>query len=265
MTADRGRTDRDEAYWRDFLSHPDSLMGVGRHVLSRLPSEPRCQLCASPFTGLGGGAMRLIGKRQSQANPTFCNTCEKQLRKHHGGAEVFTALLFADIRGSTALAERMPPAEFRALLDRFYTVASAAVFAHGGIVDKFVGDEIVAAFAPVMGEDFVARTVAAAKDLLVKTGHADSAGPWAPMGAGVNAGLVWFGVIGEEPHVEITVVGDPVNVTARLAAAAAAGEILITDGAAKAAGLSPALERRSLALKGKQEAAAVVSLRIGPS
>lgn len=265
MADGRQREERNEEFWREFLTHPDSLMQTGRHVFRRLPSDPRCVLCAAPFTGIGGGAMRLIGKRRSQSNPTICTSCENILIRYHGGAEVPSALLFADIRGSTSLAEKMSPTEFRALLDRFYTVASTTVFAHGGIVDKFVGDELVAAFAPMVGDDYVARAVATARELLEKTGHADSEGPWAPTGAGVHAGDVWFGVVGEGGRVDVTVLGDPVNVTARLAAAAAAGEILVTVDAARAAGLDPALERRSLELKGKAEATDVVSLRVGPA
>jgi adenylate cyclase len=264
VTADRPDTEHNEQFWRDFLTHPDSLMNFGRHVLRRLPSDPRCTLCAAPFTGLGGGAMRMIGKDRSKSNPTLCTSCENYLIKFHGGAEVQSAMLFADIRGSTTLAEKMSATDFRALLDRFYTVSSACVFAHGGVVDKFVGDELVAAFAPMLGDDYVARAVATAQDLLQRTGHAESAGPWAPVGAGVNSGLVWFGVVGEKPHVEITVVGDPVNVAARLAAAASAGEILVSAESATAAGLDPSLERRSLELKGKEAPTEVVSLRVGP-
>ena len=260
----REDTEHNAQWWRDFLEHPDSMMGFGRGILARLPSDPRCQLCAAPFTGLGGGVMRMIGKEQSQQNPTICTACEKTLLRYHGGAEVQSGLLFADIRGSTTLAEGMSPTGFRTLLDRFYTVASRVVFDHGGIVDKFVGDELVATFPPMLGADYVARAVAAAQDLLTATGHADPQGPWAPIGAGVHSGEVWFGVVGDAPHAEITVVGDRVNVTARLAAAAQAGEILVSADAAKAAGLDPSLEVRSLELKGKTEPTEVVSLRIGP-
>ncbi len=113
MASGRQHGDKSEEYWQDFLTHPDSMMRVGRHFLSRLPNSPRCQLCAAPFTGWGGGVMKLIGKEQSQSSPSMCNSCEKILLKHHGGAEVQGAMLFADIRGSTALAERMSPSEFR--------------------------------------------------------------------------------------------------------------------------------------------------------
>ena len=209
--------------------------------------------------------MRLIGKKQSKINPNMCTTCENHLLKYRGGAEIDGTMLFADIRGSTTLAENMTPTEFKTTLTRFYTVAADAVYANGGVVDKFVGDELVAAFPPFLGEDTSSRAVKTAEDLLRATGHADPGGPWVPVGAGVTSGRVWFGAIGEGPHVEVTFVGDGVNVAARLASAAAQGEILVTTAAAAAAGLDPSLERRSLELKGKQEATEVVSLHVRPS
>ena len=227
----------DEAYWRAFLENPDSLMGVGRRLFSRLPADPRCQLCASPFAGVGGAMMRAIGKKQSGVNPTICTSCEKQLLNRRGGAEVETSMLFADIRGSTALGERLSPSDFRETLNRYYSVASDVVYEHGGIVDKFVGDELVAAFPPFLGADHARRAVDAATELLRRTGHAGPDGPWVPVGAGVNTGRLWFGTVGEGSHVEITVLGDVVNTTARLASAAESGEVLVSLDAARAAGL----------------------------
>jgi adenylate cyclase len=185
------------------------------------------------------------------------------MSKHHGGAEVDVAMLFADIRGSTALAERMASAEYHALLDRYFAVATAAVFKHDGFVDKFVGDELVTSFFPLLtGERFVARAVAAGRELLHVTGHADVGGPWVPIGVGVHSGRAWFGVVGEGSHVELTAVGDAVNVAARLASEALPGELLVSVDAAAAAGLEPNLPRRTLDLKGKSAATEVVSIRI---
>jgi adenylate cyclase len=256
---------RNEEFWRNYLSNPDSMQTAGRLFFSRIPASPRCQLCASPFAGIGGPLMRLIGKRPSDGNPNVCNSCQKVLIKHHGGAEVDCSMLFADIRGSTAMAERISAGEFHALLDRFYTSASEVVFAHNGIVDKFVGDELMAVFPPVYGDRHAEHAVAAAQALLRATGHADPGDAWAPLGAGVHTGRVWFGAMGEGGHVEITVVGDAVNTTARLASQAVTGEIIVSTDAAAAAGLDPTLERRSLELKGKEGATEVVSLRVGPA
>ena len=253
-----------EAYWREFLTNGARPERRIRMVFKHLPSEPRCRLCAAPFRGVASPIMRMIGKRPAEQNPTTCSQCFTFVSTHHGGAEIEATMLFADIRGSTALAERMPPADFRALLDRFYTVATRVVFAHDGTLDKFVGDELVALFFPLIsGVDHAAKGVKAAQALLVATGHADPGGPWVPVGAGVHSGLTWYGAVGQGERTELTAVGDGMNTTARLASTALAGEILVTTAAAEAAGLDPSLDRRSLDLRGKQQATEVVSIRVG--
>jgi adenylate cyclase len=250
-----------EEFWREYLTRGDSLIHFGRRVFTHLPSEPRCRLCTAPFSGIGGSAMRLIGRRPSEGNPNMCSACANELVRHHGGAEVEGTMLFADIRGSTAMAERMSPGEFHKLLERFYRVASQAVFEHDGVIDKFVGDELVAMFYTAMaGERHAARAIDAARAVLRATGHTEPQGPWAPAGAGVHTGRVWFGAVGDESHIELTALGDAVNTTARLAAAARAGEILVSADAAEAAGLDPRLERKPLQLKGKQLPIEVVSV-----
>jgi adenylate cyclase len=257
---------RDEAFWRQFLEEGgDTWKGVGRRVLKRIPADPRCRMCAAPFRGAGAPLMRMIGKRPSDSNPNWCNSCFSFMSKHRGGAEIDGAMLFADIRGSTALAERMSPGEYHALLNRYLAVATDVVFRYDGAVDKFVGDELVAIFFPLLtGERFTARAVAAAQALLRATGHADPGGPWVPVGAGVHAGRAWFGVVGEGRHMELTAVGDSVNIAARLASLAEAGEVLVSADAAARSDLDPGLERRTLDLKGKALATEVVSVRVSP-
>jgi adenylate cyclase len=121
----------------------------------------------------------------------------------------------------------------------------------------------VALFFPLLsGERHTARAIDAAQALLRAAGHADPAGPWVPLGAGVHTGRAWFGAVGEGTHVELTAVGDTVNVAARLAAAAGPGEVLVSAAAADAADLDPGLERRSLGLKGKELETEVVTLRV---
>jgi adenylate cyclase len=255
-----------EEFWRDYLTRGAPMEREVRRIFKRIPHEPRCSLCAAPFAGIGAPVMRLIGKRQSDKSPTMCMTCFTFLAQHHGGAEVECTLLFADIRGSTTLAEGMSSTAFRGLLDRFYEVAAKVVFEHDGGVDKFVGDELVAMFFPLLaGERHVARAVEAARALLLATGHADRGGPWLPIGAGVHTGLAWVGAVGEGAQTALTAVGDVVNTAARLASVADSGEILITAEAARAADLDPELERRSLALKGKHLATEVVTLRVSPA
>ena len=261
----QGEPTYNEEFWRDFLTKGHVGERIGRRVFRRLPHGPRCRMCAAPFEGAAAPLMRLIGKRPASGNPTMCTSCFSFMDRHHGGAEVEGAMLFADIRGSTALAEAMSPGEFRALLERFYSAASNVVFEHDGYVDKFVGDELVALFFPlVAGGRYTARAVEAAAALLRAAGHADPAGPWVPLGAGVNVGRAWFGVLGDTEHHELTAVGDAVNTAARLAASAAEGEILVSAAAGLAASLEPTLERRQLTLKGKREPFEAVVVRISP-
>ena len=233
-----------------------------RRLFARIPGGPRCRLCAAPFTGVGAPVMRMIGKRRSDKNPTMCMTCFTFLATHHGGAEIEVTLLFADIRGSTSIAEGISPGAFSKILDRFYDAAAKVVIANEGSIDKFVGDELVALFFPMLaGDRHAARAVDAARALLEATGHGDAAGPWIPLGAGVHSGMAWVGAVGEGSHTQITAVGDSVNTAARLASAAAAGEILVTVAAAEAAHLAEeGIERRQLALKGKSEPTEVLVL-----
>lgn len=255
-----------EEYWRNFLTNGHTVERRLRNVFKLLPSEPRCNLCAAPFRGPGAPIMRLIGKGQAPQNPRTCSQCFTFVSTHHGGAEIEATMLFADIRGSTTLAEGMSPSDFRGLLDRFYTVATRVVFDNDGLLDKFVGDELVALFVPLFsGPDHAAKGVAAARSLLEATGHTDRGGPWVPLGVGVHHGLTWYGAVGQGDRTELTAVGDAMNTTARLASTAQAGEILVTTAAAAAAGLDPALEHRSLDLKGKQLPTEVVSIRVAPA
>jgi adenylate cyclase len=80
----------------------------------------------------------------------------------------------------------------------------------------------------------------------------------------VHTGLAWVGAVGAGTHTELTAVGDAVNTAARLASAAAAGEILVTADAATAAGLDSRLERKPLELRGKQQLTEVVTVTVGP-
>jgi adenylate cyclase len=222
-------------------------------------------MCAAPFGGVRAPLMRLIGKRPSDKTPNLCNSCFAFMSSHRGGAEIDCTFLFADIRGSTTLAERISTAEFHAILNSFYDVAARVVFEDDGFVDKFVGDEVVAMFVPLLaGDQHAIRAVEAARALLQATGHADAGGPWVPVGAGVHTGPAWVGAVGEGHRVELTAVGDAVNTAARLASAATAGEVLISVNAGRAATLGDPIEQRYLELKGKEHAMGVVRLRVAP-
>jgi adenylate cyclase len=219
----------------------------------KIPSDPRCKLCDTPF-GPPGNVMRFIGFGPSRLNRRICSGCIHALEKRPGGAEVELSFLFADVRGSTALAESMPAVEFSQLMARFYGAAADVVDRRNGIVDKFVGDQAMALFIPgFAGTDHATDAIDAARELLEATGHGDGE-PWVSIGAAVHTGVAFVGAVGEGDAFDFTALGDPVNTAARLAAAAGPGEILVSTEAADAAGLDTSrLESRTLELRGRAE------------
>jgi len=232
-----------------------SLFTRGRRLFSLLPSDPRCVSCMAPFEGAGGTLVKVVlQKKRSTTNPLMCNTCEDMMRRLEFGAESEMSMLFADIRGSTPLAETMTPTEFKELIDRFYS-ETTHILAHSlAVIDKLVGDEVSAYYVPnFAGENFALRAVQAAQGVLRATGHASPEGPWAPTGVGIHTGRAYFGAVSSaDGLVELTALGDAVNTASRLAAQAAAGEIVISVDTAKKAGIDTGnLEKRTLVLKGK--------------
>lgn len=229
-----------------------------RRLWRSIPSAPRCKMCTRPFGMPAGPLMRLAGLGPWPGNPKYCRGCFNGLYRQRQGADIECTLLFADIRGSTQLGESMSPAQFRALMDRFYTTASDILVNHEAIVDKFVGDEVIGIFVPALTDGAHARqALDAGLDLLRATGNGTDA-PWAPIGIGIHSGRAYVGAVGTAEHVEFTALGDTVNVTARLASAAGRGEILLTEAAARAAGLpAQGLERRRMDLRGRSEAMTV--------
>ena len=242
-----------EEFWRGILLGTDPRFKLARRWLKHLPSAPRCKFCAAPFRGAFVPLMKAQGRTPWHRNPNYCGFCYKVIESQLGGAEIDCSLLFADVRGSTAIAEGMPATAFRKLMDRFYRIATDILVEQDGIIDKFVGDEVVAIFVPAIADDgHAARALAAARALLTATGHDDPGGPWLPVGAGIATGIAFVGAVGTSTHVEFTALGDIVNTAARLASVAGAGEILLTMPAVAGASLDASgLEHRSLDLKGK--------------
>ena len=175
-------------------------------------------------------------------------------------------MLFVDVRGSTALAEQMSAAEFSRLMSRFYKVATDVLVKSDAFLDKFVGDEVIGLFLPAFAGSQPARqAVDASRRLLEVTGHGDPGGPWLPVGVGVHTGDAFFGTVQgvEGTFSDFTALGDNMNVAARLASAAEAGEVLVSDAACSAADLDlAALEHRELELKGRNEPVGVHVLRL---
>jgi adenylate cyclase len=247
----------DDAKWRRLLTGTDPDIVRMRRFMQRIPTGPRCKLCSAPFEAPGKYLLRPFGYKRWPANRALCQICARGLDKERGGAEVEACFLFADIRGSTTIAEHTSPSEFHALLERFYMATGKAVDHAGGLVDKYMGDGVVAIFLPAFagGREPARMAIEAAQEILRETGNADGADAWLPVGAGVNCGPAFVGVKGVDGGaLDFTGVGDTVNTAARLGSEAAAGEILASTAALERAAIGrDGLEIRHLALKGKEE------------
>ena len=254
---------------RGFLSGEDPGMARMRRVMRHIPHGPNCKLCAVPFEGPGGAVLRRVGFARYPGNPAICSSCIKGLNKMGVyGAEIEVSLLFADIRGSTGIGETMSPTEFRAYLDAFYKLSAKAILDNDGIVDKFVGDEVIGLFfIGISGREHSAAAIRAARELLSVAGRtvASASGP-IPIGAAVHTGVAFVGTTGADGSVnDFTALGDVVNTTARLASEAAAGELLVSVEAATAGNLDSAPhENRTLSVRGRSDTVEVVVLRSPP-
>jgi adenylate cyclase len=228
-----------------------------RPLIRRLPTEPRCHVCYYPFEGIGGQlASHLLGIKRSRLNPSLCNACESLAESHQGGAEIEMSMLFADVRGSTAMAEKMSPTDFSRIIDRFYKAATREIFGAMGMVEKIIGDEVTGFFVPgFAGPEHARVAVETAQAILKATGHGDLSGPWVPVGIGVHTGVAYVGAVStENGAADITILGDAVNTAARLASLAKQGEVIASDETIRSAGLSTAgMEARQLQLRGRSQ------------
>ena len=157
-------------------------------------------------------------------------------------------MLFADVRGYTSLTETMAAADVPAVVNRFYTTASAALLANGGLLAQIAGDQVMALFVPgLAGKHYQAQAAEGGLELLRKVEFLE-------IGVGVASGDQFVGNVGGGGYKDFTSVGDVTNTAARLTAKAAAGELLVDAATYEAvAGRHPEAERRTLELKGKAE------------
>lgn len=159
-----------------------------------------------------------------------------------GGKRMEISVLFADVVAFTPMAETRDATRVVALLNELFSVLSEVVFRHEGIVDKFIGDCIMAVWgAPEPREDHAERALAAAEDMLrfLETANdewRERYGCEIRLGIGVNSGEAIVGNIGSSKRMEYTVIGDTVNVAARLEAIARPDQILVPEAVAERVG-----------------------------
>lgn len=248
-----------EALWRERLTKGHPPLRITQRVFRLLPGPPRCKLCHNPFGGIGGKIAGLIGFSPSRKNPNLCNRCCDRLPP--GGAEIDIAILFADVRGSTAMAERSQLSEYAQLINRFYRVATETLVRHDAIIDKLIGDEVMALFIPgFCGLEYHRRAVEAAYALLRGMGYGAPTRPWLHIRGAVYSGVAYVGNVGGDGIVDFTALGDPINTASRLQGEAAEGQFLLGDAVyASVRDRFPGLKTLSLPLRGKD---AFVTVRV---
>ena len=181
-----------------------------------------------------------------------------------GGVEMEVGVLFADVRGFTSLAEGMAPNQVADLLNRFYGSATA-ILARSAIIDKLVGDEVMALYLPaLLAEGWERHMLRDASDLLAAVGFGSSAEPWLPLGIGLDVGRAFVGNVGAGDVKDFTAVGDVINTAARLQSSAAAGQIVISERLfARLPSSGTVASSRNLALKGKRDPEPVRVIDLG--
>jgi adenylate cyclase len=184
-----------------------------------------------------------------------------------GGERRSVTLVFCDIRGYTAFAERHDPEVVVEVLNLYFQNLSELVVSHGGDIDKYVGDQILAVF---QGARMVENAVRCALAMQRKTAALAREHPdWhLSVGIGVNTGEVVMGAMGSRERMDYTVLGDAVNLAARLCADAAPGQTLISASSQRALADSPEFAITALAplvVKGKSEPVAVYQVGVLPA
>jgi adenylate cyclase len=244
--------------WRAHGLAADTLTGAGHPVACDVPGRGRVYLRAR-VTRLGGGEgrdsglvlaiedeteLRLLEKEKEAEEEKrkllgrfFSPAVREEILRDPEAAEKLAgvrkeiSVLFADMRGYTTLSERAAPEDVVAMLNRYLELATRAIRACEGTVDKYIGDAVVALFnAPTDQADHAVRSVWAALALqgsVVRVHLPD--GQRVRFGVGVNTGEAVAGYIGTPELMSYTAIGDAVNVAARLQATAGPGEVLISD------------------------------------
>jgi len=158
-----------------------------------------------------------------------------------GGVTQTITVLFADIRGFTGISEHAAPEKIVQLLNRYFSAMTDIIFAHGGTLDKYLGDGLMALFGaptvtPKDASNAIAAAVAMQRRMLSINDELRAEGfPEIGIGIGLHTGEVIVGYIGSERRSEYTAIGDAVNTSSRLESNAKAGEILVSEVTAQAA------------------------------
>jgi adenylate cyclase len=204
-----------------------------------------------PIRGPLSIPLRLIGIKRSQMNPNLCTICETNFTKVKKKKQVVipATIMFADLRGYTTLSEKSERSDVLDLLQNFYDECASAIWERDGIVNKFIGDAVLAIFNfPIMREDHVRQAVLAAMEIQ-KRWKETSTG----IGVGIHTGNASIGEVGTA-YKDFTIIGPVVNLASRIQSAAGLGEVVVTEAVyQQVKDLFPQATTRSYELKGIEQ------------
>ena len=210
-------------------------------------SMPLAAICKGCWQKMGvpiplGGVLslpfRMFGIRRSRMNPNTCTICELMFSRVMKARKVAVdvTVMFADLRGYTSLSQTLAPEAMSGLLDTFYDVCATAIWEHDGLLNKTIGDAVMAVFNfPIPLRDHARQAVLTARAIQSRC-HAQRetliadygiSGTELGVGIGIDSGEVSFGEFGRS-HRDLTAIGTVVNTAARAQSAAAPGQILVT-------------------------------------
>ena len=175
---------------------------------------------------------RVVGLKPSRMNPNTCTFCELMFSRVMKATKITidATILFADLRAYTRLSQEISPAEMGNLLDLFYDECAAAIWEHDGLLNKTIGDAVMAVFNfPIKQADHARQALLAAREIQQRLAQRKKeAGLEFGVGIGLQSGEVSFGEFGRS-HRDLTAIGTVVNTAARVQAVAEPGEILVTE------------------------------------
>jgi adenylate cyclase len=214
------------------------------------PLLANCAVCGIPFSGLAAVFLRWRGIRRSPRNPNCCTQCGAHLEE---GRLVEMTVVFADLSSFTEMTGRLGATTSYSVVDEFLRLASTTLTSHGALIDKYIGDAVMALFnVPIKRADHAAAAVAAAAKL--QEVLPDLSGRLEiPLHAsiGIASGFARVGRLGSDDIKDYTAIGDAVNQAARLQAQAGPSEILVSqDVYREIASAYPGVAAETLALKG---------------
>lgn len=214
-----------------------------------------------PIRGPLSIPFRMLGIRISHMNPNLCTICETMFTrvKRRKQLTIPATVLFADLRGYTSLAQGTETGEVVGMLNEFYDACAAAVWERDGIVNKFIGDAVLAIFNfPILREDHVRQAVLAGLDLQQRCAEKkrlrviDAHGETCPVGIGIgiHTGFASIGEVGTA-YKDFTIIGSMVNLASRIQGTAQPGEVLVTEEVYRqVSDLCPDAESHAYPLKG---------------